>query len=150
MLVNEKLVRNGSIPPEENLIFFENGKQTFEIYADLVKNFDEELTKTKQRAEGYYDDDGTFVQPVSGDLEAIKQQIQTQIGTLSGIETNFTEKGMGNVTFFQMEVDPVTNTYQPKRDADGNKIPLQGTQPNMSVLALSHKANTRAKQSLYK
>lgn len=144
MLMNERLVRNGAIPPEENLIFFENGKQTFEIYADLIKNFDEELTKTKQRAEGYYTKDGKFIPPVSGDLEAIKQQIQTQIGTLSGIETNFTEKGMGNVTFFQMEVDPVTHTYQPKRDADGNKIPLKGTQPNMSVLALSHKANTRA------
>lgn len=144
MLTNEKLVRNGAIPPEENLIFFENGKQTFEIYADMVKNFDAELTKTKQRAEGYYTEDGTFVPPVSGDLEAIKQQIQTQIGTLSGIETNFTEKGMGNITFFQMEVDPTTNTFQPKRDADGNKIPLKGTQPNMSVLALSHKANTRA------
>jgi len=148
MLMNERLVRNGSIPPEENLIFFENGKQTFEIYADMVNNFDAELTKTEQRAKGYYkeNDDGTktFVPPVAGELEAIKQQIQTQIGTLSGIETNFTEQGMGNVTFFQMEVDPVTNTYRPKVDAKGNKIPLENTQPNMSVLALSHKANTRS------
>jgi len=148
MLMNERLVRNGSISPEENLIFFENGKQTFEIYADMVNNFDKELTLTEQRAKGYYkeNDDGTktFVPPVAGELEAIKQQIQTQIGTLSGIETNFTEKGMGDVTFFQMEVDPVTNTYREKRDAQGNKIPLQGTQPNMSVLALSHKANTRS------
>lgn len=149
MLMNERLVRNGAIKPEENLIFFENGKQTFEIYADMVNNFDEELQLTKKRAEGYYVTDEktgkqTFVPPESGDLEAIKQEIQTQIGTLQGIETNFTEKGMGNVTFFQMEVDPTTHTYQPKRDADGNKIPLANTQPNMSVLALSHKANTRS------
>ena len=149
MLMNERLVRNGAIKPEENLIFFENGKQTFEIYADMVNNFDAELQLTKKRAEGYYVTDEktgtrTFVPPESGNLEAIKQEIQTQIGTLNGIETNFTEKGMGNVTFFQMEVDPVTHTYQPKRDADGNKIPLENTQANMSVLALSHKANTRA------
>lgn len=149
MLMNERLVRNGAIKPEENLIFFENGKQTFEIYADMVNNFDAELQLTKKRAEGYYVTDEktgkqTFVPPESGNLEAIKQEIQTQIGTLQGIETNFTEKGMGNVTFFQMEVDPITHTYQPKRDADGNKIPLENTQANMSVLALSHKANTRA------
>ena len=148
MLMNERLVRNGAIPPEENLIFFQNGKQTFEIYADQVNNYDKELTKTEQRAKGYYkeNDDGTqtFVPPVSGELEAIKQEIQTQIATLSGIETNFRENGMGDVTFFQMEVDPTTHAYRPKRDAQGNKIPLANTQPNMSVLALSHKANTRA------
>lgn len=148
MLMNERLVRNGAIPPEENLIFFQNGKQTFEIYADQVNNYDKELTKTEQRAKGYYkeNDDGTqtFVPPVSGELEAIKQEIQTQIATLSGIETNFRENGMGDVTFFQMEVDPKTHAYRPKRDAQGNKIPLANTQPNMSVLALSHKANTRA------
>ena len=149
MLMNERLVRNGAISPEENLIFFQNGKQTFEIYADMVNNFDKELELTEKRAKGYYvTDEKTgeqkFVKPESGELEAIKQRIQTQIGTLSGIETNFTEQGMGNITFYQMEVDPKTNTYVPKLDANGNPMKLEGTQPNMSVLALSHKANTRA------
>ena len=50
---------------------------------------------------------------------------------------------MGGINFYQMEVDPKTNTYRPKRDADGNKILIDG-QSNASVLMLKHKANTRA------
>ena len=33
--ISEKLVRNGNVPTEENLIFQENGKQTFEILSDF-------------------------------------------------------------------------------------------------------------------
>ena len=144
MLMNERLVRNGAIPPEENLIFFENGKQTFNYLTNNIKTFDEELQLTEKRAKGYYNDDGTFVPPISGAVEAAKQKIQTQLGTLSGMDISFQETGMGNINFYQMEVDPVNNTYRPKLDADGNKMLITGTQPNMSVLALSHKANGRA------
>jgi len=144
MLINERLVRNGSVPPQENLIFFENGKQSFDIFAQNVASYDKELELTKKRAQGYTDPDtGEFVQPTSGELEAAMQKIQTAIGTLSGIDINFSEKGMGQIDFFQMEVDPKTHTYRPKLDADGNKIPIKG-QSNMSVLALKHKANGRA------
>jgi len=144
MLTNERLVRNGSVPPEENLIFFENGKQSFDIFAQNVSNYDKELELTKKRAQGYTDPDtGEFVQPTSGELEAAKQKIQTAIGTLSGIDINFSERGMGQIDFYQMEVDPKTHTYRPKVDENGNKIPIKG-QSNMSVLALKHKANGRA------
>ena len=115
LLMNQRLVQNGAIKPEDNLIFNENGKQTFNILAENLNEFDKQLEITKQRAQGYYKEDGTFVPPVSGDLEAAKQAIQTQIGTLSGININFTERGMGGINFYQMEVDPTTNTYRPER-----------------------------------
>jgi hypothetical protein len=143
LLMNQRLVQNGAIKPEDNLIFNENGKQTFNILAENLNEFDKQLEITKQRAQGYYNEEGKFIPPVSGDLEAAKQAIQTQIGTLSGIDINFTERGMGGIDFYQMEVDPTTNTYRPKRDADGNKILIDG-QSNASVLMLKHKANTRA------
>lgn len=144
MLTNERLVRNGAVPPEENLIFFENGKQSFDIFAQNVSNYDKELELTKKRAQGYTDPEtGEFVQPTSGELEASMQKIQTAIGTLSGIDINFSERGMGQIDFYQMEVDPKTHTYRPKVDENGNKIPIEG-QSNMSVLALKHKANGRA------
>ena len=82
LLMNQRLVQNGAIKPEDNLIFNENGKQTFNILAENLNEFDKQLEITKQRAQGYYNEDGTFVPPVSGDLEAAKQAIQTQIGTL--------------------------------------------------------------------
>jgi len=144
MLTNERLVRNGAVPPEENLIFFENGKQSFDIFAQNVSNYDQELELTKKRAQGYTDPEtGEFVQPSSGELEAAMQKIQTAIGTLSGIDINFSERGMGQIDFYQMEVDPKTHTYRPKVDENGKKIPIEG-QSNMSVLALKHKANGRA------
>ena len=101
MLINERLVRNGSVPPQENLIFFENGKQSFDIFAQNVSNYDKELELTKKRAQGYTNPEtGEFVQPTSGELEAAKQKIQTAIGTLSGIDINFSEKGMGQIGLF--------------------------------------------------
>ena len=145
--ISEKLVRNGNVPPEENLIFQENGKQTFEILSDFVKTFGDEIDITEERAKGKYitNDKGEqiFVKPQSGELEAIKQQIQTQIGTLAGVDVNFDDKGMGIVDFYKMEVDEKTKTLVRKLDKDGKPIYIDG-QSGMSVLALKHKANTRA------
>lgn len=145
--ISEKLVRNGNVPPEENLIFQENGKQTFEILSDFVKTFADEIDVTEERAKGKYitNDKGEqiFVKPQSGELEAIKQQIQTQIGTLAGVDVNFDNKGMGIVDFYKMEVDEKTKTLVRKLDKDGKPIYIDG-QSGMSVLALKHKANTRA------
>ena len=55
MLMNQKLVQNGAIDPGENLIFFENGKQSFDIFAKNVASYDKELELTRQRAQGYTD-----------------------------------------------------------------------------------------------
>ena len=70
MLINERLVRNGSVDPNENLIFFENGKQSFDIFAQNVANYDKELELTKKRAQGYTDEEGNYVKPTSGVIEA--------------------------------------------------------------------------------
>ena len=43
LLMNQRLVQNGAIKPEDNLIFNENGKQTFNILAENLNEFDKQL-----------------------------------------------------------------------------------------------------------
>ena len=143
MLVNERLVRNGSVAPEENLIFFENGKQSFDIFAKNVASYDKELELTRQRAQGYTDPEtGEFIKPTSGAVEAAQQQIQGALANLNGMDINFTEKGMGNIQFYEMELAEDGVTMTPKLDDNGERIPTKGA--NMSVLALKHPANGRS------
>ncbi len=144
MLTNERLVRNGSVPPEENLIFFENGKQSFDIFAQNVSNYDKELELTRKRAEGYRDEEGNLVKPTSGALEAAQQQIQGALANLNGMDINFTEKGMGNIQFYEMELAEDGVTMTPKLDEKGERIPTKGAE--MSVLALKHPANGRSER----
>ncbi|MHA2084203.1 MAG: hypothetical protein ACXABD_10640 [Candidatus Thorarchaeota archaeon] len=144
MLMNERLVRNGSVPPEENLIFFENGKQSFDIFAQNVANYDKELELTRKRAEGYRDEEGNLVKPTSGVLEAAQQQIQGALANLNGMDINFTEKGMGNIQFYEMELAEDGVTMTPKLDEKGERIPTKGAE--MSVLALKHPANGRSER----
>lgn len=144
MLMNERLVRNGSVPPEENLIFFENGKQSFDIFAQNVASYDKELELTRKRAEGYRDEEGNFVKPTSGALEAAQQQIQGALANLNGMDINFTEKGMGNIQFYEMELAEDGVTMTPKLDEKGGRIPTKGAE--MSVLALKHPANGRSER----
>jgi hypothetical protein len=144
MLMNERLVRNGSVPPEENLIFFENGKQSFDIFAQNVANYDKELELTRKRAEGYRDEEGNLVKPTSGALEAAQQQIQGALANLNGMDINFTEKGMGNIQFYEMELAEDGVTMTPKLDEKGERIPTKGAE--MSVLALKHPANGRSER----
>ena len=142
MLINERLVRNGSVDPNENLIFFENGKQSFNIFAQNVANYDKELELTKKRAQGYTDEEGNFVKPTSGVIEAAQQQIQGALANLNGMDINFTEKGMGNIQFYEMELAEDGVTMTPKLDDSGERIPTKGAE--MSVLALKHPANGRS------
>ena len=60
------------------------------------------------------------------------------------MDINFTEKGMGNIQFYEMELaeDGVTKT--PKLDEKGERIPTKGAE--MSVLALKHPANGRSER----
>ena len=143
MLMNQKLVQNGAIDPGENLIFFENGKQTFDIFAKNVSDYDKELELTRQRAQGYTDPEtGEFIKPTSGAVEAAQQQIQGALANLNGMDINFTEKGMGSIQFYEMELAEDGVTMRPKLDDDNNKIPTKGA--NLSVLALKHPANGRS------
>ena len=143
MLMNQKLVQNGAIDPGENLIFFENGKQTFDIFAKNVSDYDKELELTRQRAQGYTDPEtGEFIKPTSGAVEAAQQQIQGALANLNGMDINFTEKGMGSIQFYEMELAEDGVTMRPKLDDDNKRIPTKGA--NISVLALKHPANGRS------
>jgi len=145
--ISEKLVRNGNLPPEENLIFQQNGKQTFEIYSDFIGKQAEQLDLTIERSKGKYitNDKGEqiFVKPTSGELENAMQEIQSQIMTMNGTELGFDDKGMGLVNFHKMEVDPKTNTLVPVVDNEGKPVFIDG-ESGMSVLSLKIGANTRA------
>ena len=145
--ISEKLVRNGNVPPEENLIFQQNGKQTFEIYSDFIGKQAEQLDLTIERSKGKYitNDKGEqiFVKPTSGELENAMQEIQSQIMTMNGTELGFDDKGMGLVNFHKMEVDPKTNTLVPVVDNEGKPVFIDG-ESGMSVLSLKSGANTRA------
>jgi len=145
---NAQLVRNGNIKPEDNLIFQENGKQSFQILSDQVKSYDDELTKTIKRAEGgYFLNEKTgkeeFVNPTSGAYEAAMQRVQSQIAGLESVDVEFGTNGMGKVVFYEREFNQSTNTMGVKLDNNGNRIPIKGKQ-NMSVLSLQQGANQRA------
>ena len=148
-LTQEKLVRIGSLNPDDNLIFEQNGQQTFETFIDFTNKFGEELELTKKRAKGYYKDneDGTqtFVPPISGGVEAANQKLVTQIGTLSGVDFGIDDKGMGTVSFYKMKINPKTRTYEPVLDDEGNPVLAEG-ENTTSVLALKHDNNTRAQR----
>jgi len=148
-LTQEKLVRMGSLNPDDNLIFEQNGQQTFETFIDFTNKFGEELELTKKRAEGYYkkNQDGTqtFVPPISGGVEAANQKLVTQIGTLSGVDFGIDDKGMGSISFYKMKINPKTRTYEPVLDAEGKPMLAEG-ENTTSVLALKHDNNTRAQR----
>lgn len=145
---NAQLVRNGNIKPEDNLIFQENGKQSFKILSDQVKSYDDELTKTKERAEGSYvlnekTGEQVFVKPTAGAYESALQRVQSQISGLESVDVEFGTNGMGKVVFYEREFNQSTNTMGVKLDNNGNRIPIKGKQ-NMSVLSLKQGANQRA------
>ena len=54
------------------------------------------------------------------------------------MDINFTEKGMGSIQFYEMELAEDGKSMRPKLDDDNNKIPTKGA--NLSVLALKHPA----------
>lgn len=144
---NAQLVRNGNIKPEDNLIFQQNGKQSFQILSDQVKSYDDELKKTIERAKGSYvldekTGEQVFVKPTSGEEEAAIQNIQSQLADLESVDVTFDEKGMAQVTFYQRELNESTNTLDLKLDKDGNRIPIKG-KSNMSILALQQGRNQR-------
>lgn len=145
---NAQLVRNGNKKPEDNLIFQENGKQSFQILAEQVKSFDDEVTKTKERAEGSYvlnekTGEQVFVKPTSGAYESALQRVQSQISSLESVDVEFGENGMGKLVFYEREFNESTSTMGLKLDNNGNRIPIKGKQ-NMSVLSLQQGANQRA------
>ena len=145
LYMNMKLVQNGNIDSKDNLIFQENGKQSFDILSQVIKNYGEERDLTMKRAKGYTDKDGTVVPPTAGGVEAALQDLQSRLGNPQFSEITFDEKGMGGVTFFETEIDEETDTRVIKRDSKGEPI-IQKGMGSLSVLAFNKGRNQRAER----
>ena len=143
LYMNMKLVQNGNIASKDNLIFQENGKQSFDILSQLIKGYGEERDLTIKRAMGYTAEDGTVVKPVSGGVEGAIQDFNSRFGNSSHSKITFDEKGMGNITFFETEIDEETDTRVLKRDAKGEPIVQKGMD-SISVLAYQNPGTQRA------
>ena len=145
LYMNMKLVQNGNIDSKDNLIFQENGKQSFDILSQVIKSYGEERDLTMKRARGYTDKDGTVVPPTSGGVEGALQDLQTRLGNPQFSKITFDEKGMGGITFFETEIDKETDTRVIKRDSKGEPIVQKGM-GSLSVLAYEKGRNQRAER----
>ncbi len=73
-----KLVQRGVIGANDNLIFRENGTQSFNILSDMVKNYVKQKQEYIKGAEGYIDEKtGERVAPIYGSVAAALQDMQT-------------------------------------------------------------------------
>ena len=140
---NMSMVQNGVLKPEDNLIFQENGKQSFEIAADLINNYSTRKEQAMKEASGYYDDEGNFVEPTAGDYQAALQRINDEFMIPGGQEFKFMSNGMGNITMFKTKIDEETKTKVLDLDADGNPIPIEGLS-NVPMLAYQNNRNANA------
>lgn len=140
---NMSMVQNGVLKPEDNIIFQENGKQSFEIAADLINNYSTRKEQAMKEASGYYDDEGNFVEPTAGDYQAALQRINDEFMIPGGQEFKFMSNGMGNITMFKTKIDEETKTKVLDLDADGNPIPIEGLS-NVPMLAYQNNRNANA------
>jgi len=147
LYANMGLVQAGMIKPEDNLIFQENGKQSFEILANQINDYATRREETLRRAKGGFikQEDGTevYVDPQSGAYEAALQDLQSRMGNPEFTNVSFGENGMGQVTFYKTEVDELTGTRVLVKDSEGNPIPIKGLD-KMSVLSFDRGRNQRA------
>lgn len=154
---NMGLVQSGNIKPEDNLIFQENGKQSFEILAQQINGYAKEKENYIKRLKGYYElnEDGTkkigadglpiFVPPTSGGVDQSLQDLHDRMGNPDFTEMTFGENGMGKITFFKTKIDEATKTRVLDLDADGKPQPYDGIK-DMSVLAFNNKRNQTAEK----
>lgn len=143
LYMNMKLVQNGNIKANDNLIFQENGKQSFDIFSQMTKEYGAQRDLTIKRAEGYTDEKGNVIPPISGGVEAALQDLQSRLGNPQFSKIDFDENGMGFITFYETEIDESTDTRVIKRDKEGNPIVQKGMS-KMSVLAFNKGRNQRA------
>lgn len=154
---NMGLVQSGNIKPEDNLIFQENGKQSFDILAQQINGYAKEKENYIKRLKGYYElnDDGTkktdaagnpiFVPPSSGGVDQSLQDLHDRMGNPDFTQMTFGENGMGRITFFKTKIDEETKTRVLDLDAEGKPQPYDGVQ-DMSVLAFNNKRNQTAEK----
>jgi hypothetical protein len=154
---NMGLVQAGVIKAEDNLIFQENGKQSFDILAQQINGYAKEKENYIKRLKGYYevdengdkklDNNGNpiFVPPTSGGVDQSLQDLHDRMGNPDFTEMTFGENGMGKITFFKTKIDERTKTRVLDLDADGKPQPYDGVR-DMSVLAFNNKRNQTAEK----
>ena len=154
---NMGLVQSGSIKPEDNIIFQENGKQSFDILAQQINGYAKEKENYLKRLKGYYElnEDGTkkigkdgkpiFIPPTSGGVDQSLQDLHDRMGNPDFTEMTFGENGMGKITFFKTKIDEATKTRVLDLDAEGKPQPYEGIK-DMSVLAFNNKRNQTAEK----
>lgn len=162
---NMRLVQGGVITMDDNTRFRDNLSQTFTIASQWMKDESNEFEKTQARAVGgdytvtsrsispgdgtkgssspsVSNEQKTIERPISGNLEAALQDIQTSIGAPGSYALGFDDSGLGIITFYEQEVDYITGLTRNKLDANGNPIPIKDGA--MSILGLKKDANQRA------
>lgn len=152
---NMGLVQAGMVKPEDNLIFQENGKQSFDILAQQINGYAKEKENYIKRLKGYYelDENGNkkigndglpiYIEPTSGAVDQSLQDLHDRMGNPDFTDMTFAENGMGRITFYQTKIDETTKTRVLDLDGDGNPQPYEGIQ-DMSVLAFNNKRNQTA------
>ena len=127
LYTNMKLVQRGVIGANDNLIFRENGTQSFNILSDIVKDYDKQREEYIKGAEGYIDEKtGKRVEPIYGSVAAALQDMQTQIGNPDFTKLGFDSKGNGTITFYETKINEQTSTRELVLDKNGNPIPQKG------------------------
>jgi len=127
LYTNMKLVQRGVIGANDNLIFRENGTQSFNILSDIVKDYDKQREEYIKGAEGYIDEKtGKLVEPIYGSVAAALQDMQTQIGNPEFTKLGFDSKGNGTITFYETKINEQTSTRELVLDKNGNPIPQKG------------------------
>ena len=154
---NMGLVQAGMVKPEDNLIFQENGKQSFDILAQQINGYAKEKENYLKRLKGYYevdekgnkklDNNGNpiFVNPTSGGVDQSLQDLHDRMGNPDFTDMTFGENGMGRITFYKTKIDERTKTRVLDLDADGKPQPYDGVK-DMSVLAFNNKRNQTAEK----
>lgn len=146
---NEKLVRSGVVSADDNVIFRENGKQTFDIMQQKIQSASKDFQLTLQRAKGGYwpDEEGgpdVYHLPVSGDEEGAMQRIQSRIMNPNFVDLSIGRNGLGNVTLYKTKF--VDGVEVLDTDADGKPQVLPGQGSTMSILSLEGGRNQRAER----
>jgi len=148
---NMGLVQSGLISSDDNLIFQENGKQSFDILAQQINDYSKSKAAAIKRATGYYEmeEDGVtkkigkdglpiYVEPTAGGVEAALQDFHDRMGNPDFTQIGFGENGMGKVTFLKTKIDAMTNTRVLDLDENGKPQPYKD-EKDMSVLAFNGK-----------
>ena len=147
LYTNEKLVQSGVISADDNIVFRENGKQTFDIMQQKIQSASKDYQLTLQRAKGGYwpDEEGgpdVYHLPVSGDEEGAMQRIQSRIMNPNFVNMSIGRNGLGNVTLYQTKLQDGVEVLD--LDEKGNPKILPGQGSEMNILALDGGKNERA------